>query len=61
MDSKEAYISVLLILGGKMECDKPNLSASLSSRVNICEEILVIVSEESNGKTQFFVKALSFF
>ena len=39
-------MSVLLTLGEKIENDKPNLSASFTSKVNECEEILVIISEE---------------
>ena len=61
MVSKQTKISVLLIYGGTIECDKPNCNASLSLSVNLCEEMLAIASLESKGNTQFLVRALSFF
>ena len=44
-----------------MECVKPYLIASPSSNVNLCDEMLVTVSFELNGKTQFLVSFLNFF
>ena len=52
--------SVLLILGGQVECVKPNLSMSSCSDVRQQDDMLVTVSFAVKGRTVFLVSVSSF-
>ena len=52
--------SVLLILGGHIECVNPNLSTSSCSEVRQQDEMLVTVSFAVKGRTAFLLSFSSF-
>ena len=60
MSSKQVKTSVLLILGGHMECVKPNLSMSSCSDLRQQDEMLVTISFAVKGRTAFLVSFSSF-
>ena len=60
MSSKQVKTSVLLILGGHMECVKPNLSMSSCSDLRQQDEMLVTFSFAVKGRTAFLVSFSSF-
>ena len=61
ISSKQEKTSVLLMVLGQIECEGPYLSISSCSDVRFCDERLVTVSVEVNGRTTFRVNLLSFF